>query len=116
MVTESIPTNRQRMNELVQNARKIDSEVEVKEVPFEKGEHKSFWKQAVRPYDWVLYVSQDGNVNELRNLNVVCKEERKVFLPAICLEQVGLSGPLFIRNQMDAGSLHGAESINLHFK
>ncbi len=94
MVTESIPTNRHRIYELVQNARKIDSEVEVKEVPFEKGEHKSFWKQAVQPFDWVLYVSQDGNVNELRNLNVVCKEEGKFFLPAICLDQVGLSGPL----------------------
>ena len=93
LVTESIPTNRLRIYELVQNAREIDSEVEVKEVPFEKGEHKSFWKQAVQPYDWVLYVSQDGNVNELRNLNFVCKEEGKVFLPAICLEQVGLSGP-----------------------
>ena len=59
-----------------------------------KREHKSFWKEAVQPYDWILYVSQDGNVNELRDLNMVCKEERKSFLPAICLEQVGLSGPL----------------------
>ena len=94
LVTESIPTNRHRIHELVQNAREIDSEMEVKELPFEKGEQRSFWKQAVQPYDWILYVSQDGNVNELRNLNLVCKEERKVFLPAICLEQVGLSGPL----------------------
>lgn len=94
IVTESIPTNRHRIHELVQNAHKIDTEVEVREFPFEKGEHSSFWKHAIRPYDWVLYVSQDGNVNELRNLNVVCKEERKFFLPAICLDQVGLSGPL----------------------
>ncbi|WP_059173149.1 putative thiazole-containing bacteriocin maturation protein [Bacillus sp. FJAT-27445] len=94
LVTESMPTNRLRISELVQNAREVDSEVGVKEVPFEKGEHNSFWNQAVRDYDWVLYVSQDGNVNELRSLNDVCKEERKVFLPAICLEQVGLSGPI----------------------
>ena len=94
MVTDSVPTNRLRINELVQNANKADSEVEVKEVPFEKGEERSFWQQAVQPYDWILYVSQDGNVNELRNLNMVCKEERKAFLPAICLDQVGLAGPL----------------------
>ena len=94
MVTESIPTNRLRINELVQNANKADSEVEVKEVPFEKGEDRSFWQEAIQPYDWILYVSQDGNVNELRNLNLVCKEERKTFLPAICLDQVGLAGPL----------------------
>ena len=100
LVTESIPTKRHRIYELVQNAREIDSEAGVKEVLFEKGEQKSFWKQAVQPYDWILYVSQDGNVNELRNLNLVCKEERKVFIPAICLEQVGLSGP-FVHPESD---------------
>lgn len=94
LVTESIPTNVQRVYELVQNVRKIDSEVEVREVLFEKREHKSFWKQAVSAYDYILYVSEDGNVNELRDLHFVCKEEGKVFLPAICLEQVGLSGPI----------------------
>lgn len=94
MLTDSIPINRQRLNELVQNARKTDSEVEIDEVPFHKDKGRSFWKEAVQPYEWVLYVSQDGNVNELRDLNLVCKEERKAFLPAIYLEQVGLSGPL----------------------
>ncbi|NEU32502.1 putative thiazole-containing bacteriocin maturation protein [bacterium LRH843] len=95
MVTDSIFTNRLRLNELVQNANKMDSEVEVVEVPFHKEAGRGFWKEAVKPFDWILYVSQDGNVNELRNLNLVCKEERKSFIPAICLEQVGLSGPLF---------------------
>jgi putative thiazole-containing bacteriocin maturation protein len=94
MVTDTVPTNRRRLNELVQNARKTDSDVELVEVPFHKGAGKNFWKEAVQPYDWILYVSQDGNVNELRNLNQVCKEEKKAFLPAICLEKVGLSGPL----------------------
>jgi putative thiazole-containing bacteriocin maturation protein len=92
--TDSLPTNRRRIYEIVQNAREVDSEVDVKEVSFEKEEHKNFWKQAVEQYDWVLYVSQDGNVNELRNLNAICKEEKKGFLPAICLGQVGLSGPV----------------------
>ena len=94
LVTESIPTNRHRIYELMQNARKMDSEVEVREVPFEKGGHKSYWNQVVRSYDCILYVTQDGNENELRDLNNVCKEEGKIFLPAICLEQVGLSGPI----------------------
>ncbi|WP_078427655.1 putative thiazole-containing bacteriocin maturation protein [Alkalihalobacterium alkalinitrilicum] len=94
MVTDSIPTNRTRIYELVENAQKTDSEIEVMEVSFEKGKQKSFWEQVVQDYDGVLYVSQNGNINELRELNSVCKEERKVFLPAICLEQVGLSGPV----------------------
>ncbi|USK87151.1 putative thiazole-containing bacteriocin maturation protein [Peribacillus asahii] len=94
MVTDSVPTNRLRINELVHNAKKADSEVEVEQVAFQKGEGRSFWQEAVQPYDWILYVSQDGNVKELRDLNMVCKEQRKVFIPAICLDQVGLAGPL----------------------
>jgi putative thiazole-containing bacteriocin maturation protein len=94
MVTDSVPTDRLRINELVHNANKADSEVEAEQVPFETGESRGFWQEAVQPYDWILYVSQDGNVKELRNLNMVCKEQRKVFLPAIYLDQVGLAGPL----------------------
>ena len=94
MVTDSVPTNRLRINELVKNANKDDSEVEVKEIPFEKGEGKNFWQEAVQPYDWILYVSQDENIKELRDLNLVCKEEKKAFLPALCLDKVGLAGPL----------------------
>jgi putative thiazole-containing bacteriocin maturation protein len=94
MITDSVPTNRLRIYELAHNARKADSEVEVEQVPFEKGVGRSFWQEVVQPYDWILYVSQDGNVNEIRDLNEVCKEARKAFLPAICLDQVGLAGPL----------------------
>ncbi|OIK15763.1 putative thiazole-containing bacteriocin maturation protein [Bacillus sp. MUM 116] len=94
VVTDTVPTNRLRLNELMQNARKIDSDVEIEEVPYRKGAGKNFWKQAIQPYDWILYVSQDGDLNELRHLNQVCQEEKKAFLPAICLEKVGLSGPL----------------------
>ncbi|ETI66726.1 putative thiazole-containing bacteriocin maturation protein [Neobacillus vireti] len=94
MVTDTVPTNRLRLDELVEHARKTDSDVEMVEVPYHKGAGKKFWKEAVNHYDWILYVSQEGNVNELRNLNQVCKEENKAFLPAIYLEKVGLSGPL----------------------
>ncbi|MFK9094918.1 putative thiazole-containing bacteriocin maturation protein [Bacillus salipaludis] len=94
MLTDSVPTNQLRINELVRNAYNVDSEVEVEQVPFEKRDGRSFWQEALHPYDWILYVSQDGNVKELRNLNMVCKEQRKGFFPAICLEQVGLAGPL----------------------
>ena len=49
MVTDSIPTNRLRLNELVQNAKKTDSDVEVKEVQFEKGEEEAFGKKLCSP-------------------------------------------------------------------
>ncbi|MBM4764790.1 putative thiazole-containing bacteriocin maturation protein [Bacillus sp. B15-48] len=94
VTSSSIPTNRLRINELVQNAKSDDTEVEVTEVSFEKEAERSFWKQTVQPYDWILYVSPDGNVNELRNLNLVCKEEKKSFLSAICIKKAGFVGPL----------------------
>ncbi|RFU68592.1 putative thiazole-containing bacteriocin maturation protein [Peribacillus saganii] len=94
MITDSIPTNRPRLNELMKNASKADSEVEIEEVHFQKAPGRSFWREAVQPYDWILYVSQDGNINELRSLNQVCKEERKSFIPGMCLEQTGLAGPV----------------------
>ncbi|MEH7238992.1 putative thiazole-containing bacteriocin maturation protein [Bacillus sp. JJ1562] len=93
MVTDSIPTNWQRLNELVQKARKTDSEVEIKNVPFHKDAGSSFWREAIQPYDCILYVSQDGNINELRDVNLVCKQEKKAFMPSVYLDQVGLSGP-----------------------
>ncbi|MFP3122399.1 putative thiazole-containing bacteriocin maturation protein [Ectobacillus funiculus] len=94
MITDTVPTNRLRLKDLVENARKKDSEVEMKEVPIHKGEGANFWKEAIQPYDWILYVSQDRNVDELRNLNQICKEEMKAFLPAVYLDKVGLTGPL----------------------
>ncbi|MEH7413927.1 putative thiazole-containing bacteriocin maturation protein [Neobacillus drentensis] len=94
MVTDEVPTNRLRLNLLGQNARKIDADVEVVEVPYPKEAGINVWKDAVQSYDWILYVSQDGDVNELRMLNQICQEEKKAFLPAIYLEGVGLSGPL----------------------
>ncbi|RID86655.1 putative thiazole-containing bacteriocin maturation protein [Peribacillus asahii] len=94
MVTDSVPTNRLRINEMVKKAKRDDSEVEVNEIPFEKGQGENFWQAAVQPYDWILYVSENENIKELRNLNQICKEEKKVFLPALCLDRVGLAGPL----------------------
>ncbi len=94
MVTDSIPTNRLRLNELVQNAKKTDSDVELTEVQCQKKAGNCSWREVVQPYDWIVYVSQNENVNELRELNLVCKEEGKSFIPAIYLQQVGLSGPI----------------------
>jgi putative thiazole-containing bacteriocin maturation protein len=94
LITDSMPTNRQRLKELVENARKMDSEVAIEEIDLQRGAEGISWREVVQPFEWVLYVSQDGNVEELRILHAVCREEKKGFLPAIFLQQVGLAGPL----------------------
>ncbi|KYG34062.1 putative thiazole-containing bacteriocin maturation protein [Priestia endophytica] len=90
LITDEVPTNRQRLKELVEHARKIDPEVDLKEIP----QKKEGWREIVKPFDSILYVSQEGELEKLRQLHIVCREEKKMFLPAICLQQVGLAGPL----------------------
>lgn len=94
LITDSMPTNRQRLKELAENARKMDSEVAIEEISLHRGAGESSWREVVKPFEWILYVSQEGNVEELRALHAVCREEKKGFLPAISLQQVGLAGPL----------------------
>jgi putative thiazole-containing bacteriocin maturation protein len=94
LITDSMPTNRQRLKELVENARKMDSEVAIEEIALQRRAGGSSWQEVVQPFEWILYVSQEGNVEELRSLHAVCREEKKGFLPAIYLQQVGLAGPL----------------------
>lgn len=94
VITDSVPTNRQRVAELMAHARKTDPEVAVQEVSLQKQEGRSLWKESLEPFDWVLYVSQEAIPAELRELQTTCREEGKHFLPAICVEQVGMAGPL----------------------
>lgn len=93
LITDEVPTNRRRLLELVSYARKTDPEVEVEEVKLKENE-VSVWRESVKRFDSILYVSQEGNLEELRLLHTICREEKKSFLPAICLQQVGIAGPL----------------------
>lgn len=89
-ITESAPTNRQRLKELIAHARKTDPEIAIEEV----NQLKEGMREIVQPFHYILYVSQEGDIEELLALNQICKEEKKMLLPAICIQHVGLAGPL----------------------
>lgn len=89
----SIPTNWRMVQELEQKAKTIDQDVRIVRLPYQKEDREDSWLKAVQDYDCVLYVSEDGNIEELRELNKFCQRERKSFIPAICLEGIGLTGP-----------------------
>lgn len=93
LITERAPTNRRRIMELAAYARKTDHEVEVEEITL-KENGVQFWREMVQSFDAILYVSAEGDLEELRLLHSVCQEEKKVFLPAICIQKVGMAGPL----------------------
>ncbi|MCQ6277689.1 putative thiazole-containing bacteriocin maturation protein [Bacillus sp. EB600] len=93
---DTTATNRERLQDVVQHMKTKDSEVEVMEVFLQQERVECLWREEVRPYDWVLYVTEDGSIEQLRELNHICKQEGKAFIPAICLEQVGLAGPVVV--------------------
>jgi len=87
--TENV--NRQRITELERHARIEDPEVSVEEVHLASN---GDWHELVKPYDCVVYVSYQQELTTFRRLHKACKEARTMFMPAICLQQVGLAGPL----------------------
>ncbi|MEH7523855.1 putative thiazole-containing bacteriocin maturation protein [Bacillus sp. JJ1503] len=93
LITDSVQTNRRRITELEEHARKSDHEIAVEEVILQD-KSESSWREIVQDYQSILYISQKDDIEELRDLHRICREEKKVFIPAICLDQVGLAGPL----------------------
>ncbi|MGM0884144.1 MAG: putative thiazole-containing bacteriocin maturation protein [Bacillota bacterium] len=93
LVTDPVTTNRQRLLELVAHALKTDPEVEVEEISLPQ-DGGIVWHEVMRPFDAILYVSQESGFVELRALHSACREEKKVLLPAMFIQQAGLAGPL----------------------
>ncbi|TMU85849.1 putative thiazole-containing bacteriocin maturation protein [Bacillus sp. BHET2] len=98
LVTDEVPTNRKRLVELVDHARKTDPEVELLEVRFSEGG----WLEILRQYDAILYVTQNEKLEELDLLQAICRTNKKLFIPAICHKQKGIAGPI-IHPDSDAG-------------
>jgi len=93
LITDSLPTDRQRLKTLAENARLADPEVAIGEVTLPRKEGDA-WQEAVRPFETVLYVSEAGDEEELHLLQKACQEERKNLLPAVRMHQAGIAGPL----------------------
>ncbi|MFD9627318.1 putative thiazole-containing bacteriocin maturation protein [Peribacillus muralis] len=93
LITDTVQTNRQRLSEIVAHGHSTDDDVAIEEVVAGK-EANPQWQEIVRPFDSVLYVSQEGDIEELRELHSVCRQEWKELFPAVILNQVGLAGPL----------------------
>ncbi|GIP37088.1 putative thiazole-containing bacteriocin maturation protein [Paenibacillus sp. J31TS4] len=91
-ITDPASTNRQRLAVLAEQARQTDPEVLLEEISLPEGEED--WREAIEPFQWILYVSQEGKIEELRRLQALCRAEKKVLLPAMFLHQTGIAGPV----------------------
>lgn len=90
LITDEVPTNRGRLMEIVDHARKTDPEVEFQEVII----NEDGWREILEPFDSILYVTQKENLGELDLLHAVCRTDKKLFLPAVYNEKVGIAGPI----------------------
>lgn len=102
LITDALPTNRQRIAEITAHARKSDPEVAVAEAVPPSGMTTRDWIGAVQPFDSILYVSQEDNSKEWSMLRAACKEAGKALLSAVCWQQAGVAGPAVHVND-DAG-------------
>ncbi|RJX40280.1 putative thiazole-containing bacteriocin maturation protein [Paenibacillus pinisoli] len=93
LVSGSDATDRQRMAEIAVHARKSDSDVAVVEITLPK-EEEIGWREIISPFDSILFVSREEDIEGLHALHAACREENKVFLSAVMVQQVGMAGPL----------------------
>jgi putative thiazole-containing bacteriocin maturation protein len=98
LLTDEVPTNRGRLQELVEHARKTDPEVELQEVGFSE----DGWRETLKPFDSILYGSQNENLEELELIHAICRADKKLFIPAICNRQTRIAGPI-IHPDSEAG-------------
>ncbi|MEL3971210.1 putative thiazole-containing bacteriocin maturation protein [Rossellomorea oryzaecorticis] len=90
LITDELPTNRGRLLKLVDQARETDPEVDLQEVGFSE----DGWRETVKPFDSILYMTQQENLEELELLQAICRKDKKLFVPAICHKQKGIAGPI----------------------
>ncbi|WP_240414843.1 bacteriocin maturation protein [Paenibacillus periandrae] len=93
LITESVPTDRERLKEWVEHARLTNPTAVIEELCLDSS-GRTEWHKAIAPFHSILYISQDAHIEELRYLNAACKEQQKLLLPAFCMQQAGLVGPL----------------------
>ncbi|MCM3140739.1 putative thiazole-containing bacteriocin maturation protein [Brevibacillus sp. MER 51] len=93
VITNEAPTNRGRLDAIIEHARRKDAQVKLEELkPASWGIAE--WSKAIEPFAAVLYTSAQVSKDEMSVIHSACRERQKVFVPAVCLMQKGIAGPL----------------------
>lgn len=95
LLTNSEPTDKARIAELIKHARETDSEAALEMTQLASVElGPNGWREVIAPYDIVVYVTRDDNTSGLRAIHEACRGEGKWFIPACIMQQSGIAGPL----------------------
>lgn len=92
LITDRERTHFSRLNELIQHAQKKDPEVslQINQV----GDQKENWDQIIQRFQAILFVSEQGDVEEISQVHALCKKAKKWFIPAFYKEATGIVGPV----------------------
>lgn len=92
-VTKSEPADMAELEKLREHALRSDPNASL-HILSATGDEELEWRAIIEPFSFILYVSQHGGVEELRNLQQACIAERKPMIPAVALQGRGMAGPL----------------------
>lgn len=93
VITNEAPTNRERLDAIIEHTRRKDPHVKLGELkPASWGIAE--WSEAIEPFAAILYTSAQVNKDEVSVIHSACRGRKKVFVPAVCLMQKGIAGPL----------------------
>lgn len=93
LVTNTQPTDAEELKIVVEQALHSGLEVALNIVDATE-DNEMDWEAAVRPFSFIAYVAQHGDLEELQKLQGACLLQKKTLLPAIGLRGVGMAGPL----------------------
>ncbi|MEC0239805.1 hypothetical protein P4H66_08035 [Paenibacillus dokdonensis] len=92
-VTNKEPTDTGKLTELCKHTLSSETETTINLIAAEKDEELN-WRAIIRPFQFIMYVSEHGELEELRSVQYACIAERKQMLPAIAIRGMGMAGPL----------------------
>lgn len=89
-LTDKPNTNIKRIQYLETEAQKIDSAVKVQDIT---PTDKQPWSKIIQPYNSILFVEEEADIEQMIDLATVCEQENKCFLPAVTYQSIGMVGP-----------------------
>ncbi|MGG4440945.1 putative thiazole-containing bacteriocin maturation protein [Brevibacillus fortis] len=92
-ITNETPTNRERLEAMIEHSRRKDPHVKLYERKPASWEGAD-WSEAIEPFAGILYMSASVNKDEISAIQSACREREKVFVPALFVQQKGMVGPL----------------------
>jgi putative thiazole-containing bacteriocin maturation protein len=118
-ITDQKSTSKKCIQSFLTATKKQDSYVEI--IDITSNEIRS-WKEIIQPFDAVLFVGQEDQLETVQRLSYLCEQENKNFFPAITWKQVGIVGPSkdwdsawkrlgFIQHKMESIINHTATAL-----